>query len=89
MKYLDCEWKSFLSFVNKHDFHSEHFSNLLTTTQKMKFSIKNFFSKCDQIRSFLRICSRLLKKSLMESLIFCAVQFVGILLSNLRSEMVL
>ena len=23
--------------------------------QKMKFSIKNFFNKCDQIRSFLRI----------------------------------
>ena len=23
------------------------------TTQKMKFSIKDFFSKCDQIRSFL------------------------------------
>ena len=23
----------------------------------MKFSIKDFFSKCDQIRSFLRICS--------------------------------
>ena len=24
-----------------------------TTAQKMKFSIKNFFSKCDQIRSFV------------------------------------
>ena len=30
----------------------------------MKFSIKDFFSKCDQIRSFLRIWSHLLKKSL-------------------------
>ena len=39
----------------------------------MKFSIKDFFRKCDQIRSFLRISSRLLKKSLMENLIFCAV----------------
>ena len=28
---------------------------LYSTTQKMKFSIKDFFSKCDQIRSFLRI----------------------------------
>ena len=27
----------------------------------MKFSIKNFFSKCDQIRSFLRILSHWLK----------------------------
>ena len=25
------------------------------TTQKMKFSITDFFSKCDQIHSFLRI----------------------------------
>ena len=32
----------------------------------MKFSIKDFFSKCDQIRSFLWIWSHLLKKSLME-----------------------
>ena len=33
---------------------------LATTAQKMKFSIKDFFSKYDQIRSFLRF-------------IFCAV----------------
>ena len=38
----------------------------------MKFSIKDFFSKCDQIRSFLRILSHILKKSLMEN--FCAVR---------------
>ena len=43
------------------------------TAQKMKFSIKNFFSKCDQIRSFLQIWSHLLKKSVMENFIFCAV----------------
>ena len=46
---------------------------LATTAQKMKFSIKDFFSKYDQIRSFLRFWSHLLKKSLMESFIFCAV----------------
>ena len=45
----------------------------LYTVQKMKFSIKDFFSKRDQIRSFLRIWSHLLKKSLMENFIFCAV----------------
>ena len=45
----------------------------LNTAQKMKFSNKDFFSKCEQIRSFLRICSHLLKKSLMENFIFCAV----------------
>ena len=39
----------------------------------MKFSIKDFFSQCDQICSFLRIWSPLLKKSLMENFIFCAV----------------
>ena len=39
----------------------------------MKFSIKDFFSKHDQIRRFLRIWSHLQKKSLMENLIFCAV----------------
>ena len=43
------------------------------TAQKMKFSIKDFFSKCDQIHSFLRIWSHLLMRSLMENFIFCAV----------------
>ena len=43
------------------------------TVQKMKFSIKDFFSKCDQIRRKLWIWSHLLKKSLMEKFIFCAV----------------
>ena len=38
--------------------------------KKMKFSIKDFFSKCNQIRSFW---SHLLKKSLMENFIFCAM----------------
>ena len=33
------------------------------TAQKMKFSIKDLFSKYDQIRSFRRIWSLLLKKS--------------------------
>ena len=44
-----------------------------TTAQKMKFSTKYFFSKCDQIRNFLQIWSHLLKKSLMENFIFCTV----------------
>ena len=43
------------------------------TAQKMKFSIKDFFSKCDQIRSFLQIWSHLMKKFLMENFIFCAM----------------
>ena len=43
------------------------------TAQKMKFSINDSFSKCDQIRSKLRIWSHLLKESLMENFIFCVV----------------
>ena len=43
------------------------------TTEKTKSFIKDFFSKCDQIRSKLRIWSHLLKKSLIGSFIFCAV----------------
>ena len=43
------------------------------TGQEMKFSIKDLFSKCDQIRRKLQIWSHLLKKSLMENFIFCAV----------------
>ena len=39
----------------------------------MKFSMKDFFSKCDQIHSFLRIWSHLLRKSFMENFNFCAV----------------
>ena len=39
----------------------------------MKFSIENFFSKQDQIHSFLWIWSHLLKKSFMEIFIFFTV----------------
>ena len=39
----------------------------------MKFSIKDFFSKCDQTRGKLQICSHLLKKSSMENFILGAV----------------
>ena len=47
----------------------------ISTAQTMEFSIKDFFSKCNQIRSFLRIWSHLLKKSLMKNFILCAVKF--------------
>ena len=48
------------------------------TARKMKFSIKYFFSKCDQIRWNLRIWSHLLKKYLMENLFFCAMSISGV-----------
>ena len=38
--------------------------------KKWSFDIKNFFSKCEQIRSFMRISYHVLKKSLMENFIF-------------------
>ena len=40
------------------------------SAQKMKFSIKDFFSNWDQIRMRLRIWSHLLKKSLIVNFIF-------------------
>ena len=46
---------------------------LQATAQIKNFSIKEFLNKSNQIRSFLRIWSYLLKKSLMENFIFCAV----------------
>ena len=48
----------------------------------MKFSIKDFLSKCDQIRSFLRIRSHLPKKSLMANFIFCAVLQIVHMIKN-------
>ena len=39
------------------------------TTQKMKCFIKDFFTKCDEIRRKLLIWSYLLKKSSMDSLV--------------------
>ena len=50
--------------------------SLIATAQKMKFSIKYFFSKCDQIRWEIKTWSHLLKKSLMENFILCAVKYI-------------
>ena len=52
-------------------------NSLKIATQKMKFFIKNFFSKGDQIRRKLWIWSYLLEKSLMENFIFCAVDVIS------------
>ena len=51
-------------------------SNFATAAQKKKFSIKDLFSKCNQIHSFLRIWSHLLKKYLTKNFIFlCSERF--------------
>ena len=51
-------------------FNAEEKDHHYCIAQKMKFSTKDFFSKCDQIRSFLR---HLLKKSLIKNFAFWAV----------------
>ena len=43
------------------------------TAQKMKISIKDFFTKCGQIRRKLQIWPHLLKKCLMENFIFWCI----------------
>ena len=55
-----------LMFKSKVD--STHF--LPITAQKTKFSIKDFFSKCDQIQFPERNWSHLLKKPLIKNFIF-------------------
>ena len=55
---------------------------LTNTAQKMKFSIKDFFSECEQIRRKLRIWSHLLKKSLMGNFIFCVVKVADLQTCN-------
>ena len=58
------------------------------TAQKMKFFIKDFLSKCDQIRRKLRIWSHIMKKSLMENFIFCAVIFFDYVSKGLQTKLV-
>ena len=60
-------------FISRHNLNKKAILTKHFTAQKMKFSIKDLFSKCDQIGRKLRIWSHLLKKSLMENFIFCAV----------------
>ena len=73
--FLDIIRSTLLSRANfSYCFISDKSPTTVTSTiQNMKFSIKDFFSKRDQIRSFLWILSHLLKKSLIENFIFCAV----------------
>ena len=48
----------------------------VNTAQKMKFSMKDFYSKCDQIRSLLWIWSNLLNKSFMENFVFYCKEII-------------
>ena len=77
LQYMYCSW-----FYDK----SEEIS-INSHCIKMKFSIKDFFSKCDHIRRKLRIWSHLLKKSLKKNFIFvqCLVQkieYLGVIINS-------
>ena len=69
--YLGPCWLSFLSFssIRHTKFNAIFKVTVILTAKKMKFSIKDLFSKCDQILRKLRISSHLLKNSLMENFI--------------------
>ena len=77
-------WECYYRFKNIDNVHSylfilvfiDRIQKLIQykTAQKMKFSSTDLFGKCDQIRSFLRIWSHLLKKPLMQNFLFGAVQ---------------
>ena len=47
-----------------------------STARKMKFSMKDFFSKCSQIHRKLWIWSNLLKEFLMGNFISCSVMLM-------------
>ena len=68
--FKDWRHKRLKSTIDLLLFYGEHFYGFL----EMKFSIKDLFSKCDQICRKVHIWSHLLKKSLMKNCIFCAVQ---------------
>ena len=73
LKFCTCQ---FISQSKLLHFDLESF--VRGTARKMKFSITDFFSKCDQIHSFLRIWSHLLKKSVSKNFIFCVVRVLFI-----------
>ena len=71
-----CIYVNYQCFLNVRLFGSKLFDFDIVqkiTTQKIKLSIKDCFSKCEQIR---RNGSHLLKKFLIENFIFCAMNEV-------------
>ena len=65
-----CQRGTVLLRIDGHISESTDLRNITRTVQKMKFYIKNFRSKCDQIHSFQRIWSHLVKKYLRKTLFF-------------------
>ena len=54
-KNLDYLVMCFTQWISDYILYLEQFDRYTFTEQKIKFSIKDFFSKCDQIRRKLRI----------------------------------
>ena len=84
VKSMECAVKS--TYFNKHlvmPLRDQKENNTITLHKRMEFSIKDFFSKCDQIcwSHLDRIWSHLLKKSLMENFSFCVVSVCRLALS--------
>ena len=72
--YFFCLYFFFLADLNSLDTTlAECACYLFFTAQKIKLSIEDFFSKCDQIHRELRIWSYLLKKFSMGNFTFCAM----------------
>ena len=65
------------SAINIHMMNLSNETKIFSSHKKTKFSIEDFLIKCDQIRRKLRIWSHLLKKSLVENFIFCAMHFLS------------
>ena len=51
-------------------YHAVASFSFIATAEKMKFAIKYFFGKCDQVSTFLRIWKLLLKNILDEKVYF-------------------
>ena len=67
-----------LAFAGMMNFQYHKYCLLLRNLEKVhctknEFSVTDFLSKCEQIRSFLQICPSVPKELLTENLIFCAV----------------
>ena len=79
--------KSIINAYRSHVTWPHFWSNVTNyTAQKMKFSVKDFFSKCDQIRMKRRIWLNLLKKFLIENFFFCAAPHAEFDTKNLLSK---
>ena len=69
----------FIIFIEQRDYSFwkktivQYICKFDATAQKMRFFIKDFYSKCDQIHRKLRIWSHLLENYLMENFILCAL----------------